>query len=172
MPKKEHNQKALVMGEVQQLIDLSDALAVEEQVLKTNAENLVKEMVVEVKADNTPEDKLATWRELTARIAMVSEDLTTVLRMLMGYFLALRSLGWEDSLKDTDKERLNYLVENNPTMFAVKDKALEPRDKDLYNTAIDNVKGRTEFNEGFIERLKETELYSMEEDVNVEEETD
>lgn len=163
MSKQQHNHKELLMGEIQQLIDLSDALSVEEQVLHKDAESLMKELVAEVKQENNPTEKVADWRALSARIAMVNEDLTTVLRMLMGYFMAIRSLGWEDSLKPTDKERLNYLVDNNQTMFTTSADGIEPRDNTLYDTAITNIRSRTDFDDGFIERLKSTEFFNSEE---------
>lgn len=179
MLKKEHSNKELVLGEIQQLLDLSDALAVEESSIHSQAEKLLDNIVKSVRSEADPAEELVDWRALTTRLAMVSEDLTSILRMLMGYYMALRSLGWEDSLQDRDKERLDYLMENNPTIFRQGEEGLEPRDQSLYDVAIENVKKRADFDEGFISKLKESELFNSEEgnvesrsEESTEEETD
>lgn len=159
MPKTEHNNKKLVMGEIQQLIDLSDALAIEERTLQAEAEETLKNVIKQEKEGGDTGSVLKDWRALTAKITFVGEDLTTVLRMIMGYFMAVKSLGWEDSLKPTDKERLEYLIEHNPTIFTVTEEGLKPRDESLVETALENVKEKEEFNESFLDTLKESQLY-------------
>lgn len=141
-------------------LDFTDSIVAKIDENKKKITDLVQEIIEKDKKGEKTDEQIITHRALMSYSMLLNDDLVKGLTQLSVYY-KLAKIGEVDlGLGKEDLKRLDFLVQQDKSYFALDKGKITPKDKDLFKKLVDRISANQEFTtKDFLKSLRKSKIY-------------